>query len=606
MPAMRRTSCARVLAAAVGSLAVAALGGGPASTQVRSRMAMASTRAGDWPLHNLDLHNGRFSPLDQINRSNADRLAVKWSFELPAGISLGSSTPIVVNGIMYFNAGPKIFAVDADSGRSIWTRDIDADVPPGGRGPAYGDGRIYFTGRSHVYAINAETGAPVESFGSGGVLHVTRSALAFKDPGRYASEFDPAPVGYMLASAPTYVDGTLYVGAAQADNLITGGLVAAIDGESGRLKWVFRTIPQGPEDDGWEVAKDTWSGADRRGGGVWTQPAVDPELGMVYANVSNPSPNYDGSSRRGTNLFTNSVVALSSRTGKLMWHFQVIHHDVWDRDLMTGPTLFEVTINGKPVKALASLAKTCYVYAFDRKTGQPIFPIVETAVPTATDLPGEEVWPTQPIPYTARHVPQSPFCATYPKVDDPELAQRRRSSFHPHQVNEFVIISPGLMGGPNRGSSSFSPRTGLLYVTGKNDAWSIKAKPVGNTIKPGTGSPGHHQNIGEEGKTGMTATQSIAAYSPATGELAWVVEFPNTTNGGNVVTAGDVLFQAIGRDLYAIDAISGKQLAKVVLNIVAPRSAMASSTPLAYLARGRQYVALVLPTGRTVVALGLP
>src|SRR2546427_4774095 len=229
---MQRTSCARVLAAAVSSIAAAALLGSPASTQVRERVAVASTRPGDWPLHNLDLHNGRFSPLDQINRSNADRLAVKWSFELPAGISLGSSTPVVVNGVMYFNAGPKIFAVDADSGRSIWTRDIDADVPPGGRGPAYGDGRVYFTGRSHVYAINAETGAPVESFGSGGVLHLTRSALAFKDPGRYAPEFDPAPAGYMLASAPTYVDGTLYLGVAQADNLITGGLVVAIDGAS--------------------------------------------------------------------------------------------------------------------------------------------------------------------------------------------------------------------------------------------------------------------------------------------------------------------------------------------------------------------------------------
>jgi hypothetical protein len=249
------------------------------------------------------------------------------------------------------------------------------------------------------------------------------------------------------------------------------------------------------------------------------------------------------------NLFTNSIVALNMATGKLVWHYQAIHHDIWDWDLMTGPTLFDTTVNGTPVKALASLAKTCYVYALDRVTGHPIFPVVETPVPVTTDMPGEEVWPTQPIPYTARHVPQTPFCATYPNVKDLELIGRRRPSFHPFQVNEFIIVSPGLQGGPNRGSSSFSPRTGLLYVTGKNDAWSIKAKPVGNTLKPGPGSPGHFASIKEEGKTGVTATQNIAAHNPATGELAWVVELPNDQRR----KPGDVeTFQAIGRDFYAL------------------------------------------------------
>jgi outer membrane protein assembly factor BamB len=166
-------------------------------------------------------------------------------------------------------------------------------------------------------------------------------------------------------------------------------------------------------------------------------------------------------------------------------------------------------------------------------------------------------------------------------------------------VNEFVIVSPGLQGGPNRGSSSFSPRTGLLYVTGKNDAWSIKAKPVGNTLKPGgKDSRGHFDNIGEEAKTGMTPTQNIAAYDPATGELAWVVELPSMTNSGNVVTAGDVLFQAIGRDFYALDALSGKQLTKISLKVVT------SSSPLVYSARGKEYVAIT--SGNSVVALSLP
>ena len=555
-------------------------------------------RPGDWLLHNLDQHNRRFSPLDVINRTNADKLTVKWTVELPRNISLGTATPIVRNGVMYFNAGTKFYAVDAESGRTIWMKDIKGDGPGGGRGPAYGDGKVYFTDRSHIYALDSETGEPAGSFGNKGVLNVARSALALKDGDRYPPDFDPTTIGYILASSATYAGGTLYIGIAQAENVITGGLVAAIDGASGRVKWVFRAVPQGPQDDGWDIAKDTWSGPDRRGGGIWTAPAVDSELGMVYVNISNPTPNYDGSSRKGTNLFTNSVVALNASTGKLMWHFQTIHHDIWDWDLVAGPTLFDVTVSGAPVKGLASLAKTCYVYALNRETGQPIFPIVETPVPTTTDMPGEEPWPTQPIPYTARSVPQSPFCATYPNVSDPELAKRRRPMFHPYQVNAFVIVSPGLQGGPNRGSSSFSPRTGLLYVTGKNDAWSVKAKPVGNTIKPGTNSQGHFENIGEEGKVGMKPTQNVAAYNPATGELAWVVELPNTTNGGNVVTAGDVLFQAIGRDFYALDAVTGKQLTKIALKIVT------SASPLVYLAGGKQFVSIA--SGNTVVALGLP
>jgi glucose dehydrogenase len=574
-------------------------GSQPASAPRPAGGARAAAPPGaDWPLHNLDLRNGRFSALDAIDRGNADRLVVKWTLDLPKNISLGSATPIVVSGVMYFNSAGRIFAVDAASGRSIWAKEIDTEAPPGGRGPAFGDGKVYYTGRSHLFAVEAETGAPVESFGKNGVLHVAANALAITDPGKYGPGFDPSAVGYMLASAPTYANGTLYVGVAQADSLITGGLVVAIDAATGRIKWVFRAIPQGPDDDGWEIAKDTWSSAERRGGGIWTQPAVDTELGMVYVNVSNPSPNYDGSSRKGINLFTNSIVALNAATGKLMWHFQAIHHDIWDWDLMTGPTLFDTTIDGKPVKALASLAKTCYVYAFNRETGQPLFPIVETPVPTTTDMPGDVAWPTQPIPYTARHVPQTPFCATFPDVKDPELARRRRPIFHPYQVNEFVIVAPGLQGGPNRGSSAFSPRTGLLYVTGKNDAWSIKAKPVGATIKPGPDSPGHFQGILEEGKTGVTPTQNIAAYNPATGDLAWVVELPNVTNGGNLVTAGDVVFQAIGRDFYALDATSGRQLAKVPLKTVT------SATPLTYLADLRQFVAIA--SGSTVTALGLP
>lgn len=559
----------------------------------------AQTGAGDWPLHNLDPQSSRFSPLDQINTTNAANLTVKWQLDLPRPASTGTATPIVVGGIMYVNSGHTLFAVDGASGETLWTQLAEQEFPGGGRGPAYGDGRVYVTGRSMIAAFDAETGRPIESFGRSGVLHAARAGLDFKDPDKWPPDLDPETLGYFIASAPIYADGTLYLGLASSEGLVPGGLVIAFDGATGRVKWVFRTVPQGPGDDGWELTKDTWSGPARQGGGVWSPPAIDTALGMVYVNVSNPSPNYDGSLRKGANLFTNAVVALDLNTGQLKWHFQALHHDIWDWDLVTGPTLFDVTVDGRPIKAVASLAKTCYVYAFDRETGTPIFPMVETAVPTSSDVPGEEVYPTQPIPYTARYVPQSPFCATFPpNIEDPELAALARPIFTPPSSQEALLIAPGAVGGPNRGSSSFSPRTGLLYVTGKNNAMILQTKPLTEPIEPGLGSPGHFQNFIEWKMSTDNATQNIAAYDPATGDLAWVTEFAGTTNGGNFVTAGDVVFQAIGQQFHAVDARTGTKLAQVTMNI------STFSTPMAYMAGGGQFVAIA--SGRSIVALGLP
>jgi quinoprotein glucose dehydrogenase len=289
-------------------------------------------------------------------------------------------------------------------------------------------------------------------------------------------------------------------------------------------------------------------------------------------------------------------------TGKLKWHFQVIHHDLWDWDLVSGPTLFDTTINGQSVKAIAALPKTCMVYAFNRETGKPLFPIVETAVPTETDVPGEEVYPTQPIPYTARHVPQTPLCATFPPyVEDPSLLAKARPMFTPPSSKEPLLISPGALGGPNRGAPAFSPKTGLLYVTGKNDAMIIQAKPLSSLtepIKPGQGNPGHFQAFIEWKPSAVKATQNIAAYNPATGDLAWVTEVPGTTGSGSLVTAGNVVFQAVGREFYALDAATGAKLAQLTVK------AGGGSSPISYRAGGRQLVTLA--GGATVVAFGLP
>jgi quinoprotein glucose dehydrogenase len=560
----------------------------------------AAPPAADWPMHNRDIHSTRYSPLDEINASNVNRLAVSWSYQLPgggAGGTIASTTPLVVDGLMYFNAGSQLFALDGATGKELWTFQADPAFRGSGRGPVYADGRIYAFGNSDLYAVDAKTGKPVQSFGQGGVVPIVRNALRLKYPGKYAEDLDPTTLGYSMTTPPSYFNGTLYLGMPFSDSLLPGGLVVAVDGVTGAIKWVFNTVPQGPQDDGWDITKDSFSGA-RYGAGIWVQPAIDPELGLIYVNTGNATPNYDGSSRKGMNLFTNSLLALRLDTGRLAWYFQAIHHDIWDWDLAAGPVLFDTTLGGRSVKGVGSLGKNCQAYFLDRETGKPLNPIVETVVPTQTDVPGEQVWPTQPVPYTSSGQPLLPFCSTYPIVKDPELAKRVRPSYHPYQVNEFVITAPGNTGGSNYGSPSFSPRTGLFYATGKNDAWSIKVKPVGDSLKPGPGNQGHFAMIAERGETGITPTQSVAAYEPATGRQVWYAELPGTNNGGSLVTAGDVVFQPSGQDLFALDARSGKELFRSSLK----RGIRAS--PLTYQAGGRQYVAIVATN--TVAALALP
>ncbi len=580
---------------AVLALSVAYLSGGLLAQGARP----VSAAAGDWPLHNLDAFNSRYSPLSQVNAGNASQLRVKWQLDLPKSVQVGTATPIVVGGVMYFNSGPNLYAVDGATGKVLWNKAAGEDFPQGGRGPAYGDGRVYTAGRSILAAFDAENGRPTPGFGTNGMMNPAKAALEFKDPGKHAPDMNPENLGYFMAAAPTYAKGTLFVGLASSEGMIAGGLVVAIDGATGKVKWVFRTVPQGPGDDGWELTKDTWSGPLRQGGGVWAVPAVDTELGMVFVNVGNPTTNYDGSQRKGSNLFTNAIVALDMNTGKLKWHFQTIHHDIWDWDLVSGPTLFDAKVGNKTVKVVASPPKTCFVYALERETGKPIHPILEMAVPTESDVPGEEVYPTQPIPFNARHVAQSAFCATYPPgIEDPKLLPLARPIFTPPSVKAPILVSPGATGGPNRGSGSFSPRTNLLYVTGKNDAMLLQAKSVTEPIKPGLGAPGHFQSFTEWKMGTVKATQSIAAYDPNTGDLAWVTEVPGITSGGNIATAGDLVFEAVGNKFYALDAKTGKVVADVTMKI------SAFSSPLAFMAGGKQFVAIA--SGNSIVAIGLP
>src|SRR5262245_23843675 len=541
--------------------------------------------SGDWPSHNLDQRNSRYSPLDQINTSNASQLKQQWSVKAGDKEVIRQVTPLVIDGVMYYDAGSKLFAVDAATGAAVWTYQVDPPFQGSGRGPTYADGYIYAYGGPYngnvLYAVDAKTGQPLQSFGSKGRLLVAKEVLKAKYPNKDAG-------GYRLVGPPAFHRGTLYVALSQYEKHIPGGLVAAMDAKTGAVKWVFSTVPQSPSDDGWEITKDSWKGGQRVGGGIWTQPAIDPELGLAYINAGNPSPDYEGTARHVMNLFTNSILALRLDNVKLAWYFQTIHHDLWDWDLVAGPILFDVKQGGRTIKGVATAGKNCFLYFFHRDSGEPINPIVETAVRTQTDVPGEQVWPTQPYPYTANGVPMTPFCATFPIVKDPEKAKRARPMYYPYSTNEMFIVSHG---GASFGSMSFSPRTNLLYVTGKNAALSFTVKVVGDTLREGQGD-GHSATISKRDfDYGVPATEVVSAYNPLSGELVWQHEHPSNTNissAGNLVTAGGVVFQGSDTgELCALDARTGKELFKTMM----PRGI--GMSPLTYDAKGKQYVAFI-------------
>ena len=553
----------------------------------------------NWGLHNLDLRGSRYADIAEIDTSNVGRLELVWSFEAGAANSITQVTPLVVDGVMYVNSGSTLFAVNAVTGEQIWTMTMRDTLEARGRGPTYGDGKLYAFGGASMYAADGKTGELVESFGNGGRLEIVGEALQFKYPDDYPPGVDAYSLGYRLTTPPVYHDGTLYAGVALSENHIPGGLVIAADATTGAIKWVFNTVPQGPRDDGWEIAKDSWGDGQKVGGGVWTPPVIDIELGLVYVNSGNPSPDYDGSARPGMNLFTNATIALELETGRLAWYYQTVHHDLWDWDHVTGPLLFDATKDGQTIKGVAAAGKNCLMYLWHRETGEPINPMVETVVPTETDVPGEQVWPTQPIPYTSSGVPMTPLCATYPLIEDPERVHQGRQMYTPYSIKDFFIVAHG---GGSWGPPSFSPRTGLLYVTGKNGAVSFTVNQVGDTLEAGPHNQGHSDVIAERVDPGMTPTEAVTAYDPVTSELVWQQTFPANSpisSSGNFVTAGDIVLQGTSTgDLYVFDARTGEQL----FLYKTPRPVRAS--PLTYQVNGKQFISIV--ASNTVLAFALP
>lgn len=547
-------------------VATLALGAGTLGLPSRlAAQAPGRTTTVNWPLHNLDLAGTRYSPMDQINRSNVKSLTPRWLFQhgVIDGVS-NQTTPIIVDGMMWVtDSRGSVYAVDAADGHLRWTYDVTSLLGGGARegyifrnrGAVYANGVVYTAGGSFLFALDAKTGTPLQGFGKGGQASVIMDVLT----PRYPDVKTAISAGYWFTTAPQFFNNMLYIGSTRSESHIPGGYVLGVDSETGKVKWSFNTIPQDEKDQGWEIAGPTWVGGERNGGGVWETAAIDPELGLLYIPVGNPFG--DSTKRAGTNLFTDSVIALSLDTGTLKWYFQETHHDVWDYDSAAPPTLFDMTVGGQRVKALAHASKNGYLYILNRETGQPVHPVKEMPVPTAGAQPGEQPWPTQPIPFTASGKPMEPVCPIVPlDIPPAQLAKARIvPQYTPAGPNQ--IYAPGTGGGSNYSPIAYSPQTGLLYVSAIDSPF----------------------NSGGRGPKGY-----FSAYDPTTGELAWRQIFEGYGQAGPVVTAGGVVFVGAGSNIagyfYAYDAKTGEELWKF------NTGSGVFSSPSVYMVNGEEFV----------------
>src|ERR1700686_3241594 len=379
--------------------------------------AQPSTKNGEWPSYAGDIRGTRYSPLDQINASNFNKLEGAWRFKTD---SLGprpeyklEGTPLMVKGVLYTTAGTRraVVALDAAAGELLWVhsehegeRGNNAPRQLSGHGVAYWtDGKeeriLYVTPGYRLVALDAQTGVPVPSFGKNGVVDLKQDD---------DQEIDLVTGEVGLHSTPIVAKNVVIVGAAH----LTGGAphsrknvkgyVRGFDVRTGKRLWIFHTIPRPGEfgNDTWE--KDSWSYTGNTG--VWGQISVDEELGIAYLPVELPTGDYYGGHRPGNNLFGESIVAVDLKTGQRKWHYQLVHHGIWDMDIPCAPILVDIVVNGRPVKALAQPTKQAFLYVFDRVTGKPIWPIEERPVEKG-DVPGEWYAPTQPFPLDAHGNP---------------------------------------------------------------------------------------------------------------------------------------------------------------------------------------------------------
>src|SRR5436190_2292077 len=417
----------RLVAAAAVCAAVAWIGG-------VGRAQQPAAAGGEWRSYAGDLRNHHYSPLDQIDAANFNALEIAWRFKTdflgPRPEFKLEGTPLMANGTLYTTGGTRraVVALDAVTGELKWmhaeheaARAAAAPRQLSGRGVAYwSDGRderiLYITTGYRLVALDARTGARIPSFGTDGIADLKAGVVFGKEQ---PIDLVTGEIGVHSTPAITR-DGVVMVGSAFLEGGTpkthnnTKGLVRGFDVRTGRRLWTFNTIPRPGEfgNDTWE--KESWAVTGNTG--VWTQITADEELGLVYLPVETPSSDFYGGHRPGNNLFAESLVCADLKTGVRKWHYQFIHHGIWDHDNSSAAMLTDVVKDGKVIPAIASPSKQGYVYLFNRVTGEPIYPIVETPVP-ASDVPGEKAAPTQPIPMDAHG---KPFAYSRPYIHVPD------------------------------------------------------------------------------------------------------------------------------------------------------------------------------------------
>ena len=642
--------------------------------------SQSQSKVGEWRTYGADLASTRYSALDQINRDNFSKLQVAWRFKTD---NLGprpefnfQSTPLMVNGVLYSTAGTRraVVALDAATGELLWKyaynegkRGESAPRQLSGRGLAYWtDGTqeriIYVTPGYYMVALDAKIGRPVAGFGKDGIVDLKLEM---------DQEMDPVNGDVGLHAAPIVAGNTIIMGVAHTpggqpkSRTNEKGFVRAYDVLTGKRLWIFHTIPFADEygNETWE--KDSWKYTGNTG--VWGQISVDEELGMVYLPVEMPTGDYYGGHRPGNNLFGSSIVALDLKTGQRKWHYQLIHHDIWDWDVPCAPILTDITVDGRRIRALAQATKQGWVYVFDRATGQPVWPIVERPVPTG-DVPGEWYSATQPFP-----TKPPAFDRQGVTIDDlidftPELRAEAIKLVSQYKIGPIytppvvskwegpraLLMMPTSTGGANWQGGSYDPETGLFYIfsntgvssiglindTNRSDMDFIQgtARNPNAPATPAAGGGGGGEGGGAVTVQGLPLVKPpygrITAIDLNKGEIAWQVahgetadnirnhaalkglNVPRTGRQGRIgtlvtktlVVAGEGGFFTTpggprGAMLRAYDKLSGNEVGSVYMP--APQT----GSPMTYMLGGKQYIVVAISGGTysgELLALRLP
>ncbi|MEZ4699172.1 MAG: pyrroloquinoline quinone-dependent dehydrogenase [Rhodothermales bacterium] len=573
----------------------------------------------DWPVYRGDAGSQGFSSLAQIDTSNVARLELAWTFEPPGDERLTiECNPIVIDGVLYaLSPGLRAFALDAATGAMRWFFDPDDygvrpwNGQPHGRGLTYWadgtDRRLFYVAGGRLFALDAGTGRPVPSFGENG-------SVDFK----VGIDRDLGSRSMSATSPGAIFEDLLIIGSSSGDGILNvpPGDIRAFNVRTGALAWVFRTVPRPGE-----YGYDTWSpDAWKHVGGVnnWSGMSLDPERGVVYVPTGSATYDHNGSDRIGVNLFANTLLALDARTGERIWHFQAVHHDLWDYDLPSAPTLVDLRIDGQLRPALAQTTKMGHLFVLDRVTGEPIFPVEERPVPQSA-IPGEQSWPTQPFPtkppaYARQGFTEADITDLTPEATadiKARLFDRYGPSvlFQPPTV-DGAIYSPQFNGGTDWGGGAVNPATGMFFVNASNEPETMTMQPAPANANHDFDwvADGHIEVYDPEGfPISKRPWGTMNGIDLNAGEIVWQVPlgtYPElearglpptgTFNiGGPIATAGGLVFIGATRDerIRAFHQRTGEVLWEYQL------PAGGYATPATYAVDGRQYVVIAAGGG---------